>query len=97
MVWQMSADHGSTVVIAQNGSTIHTIDLSRVEEPYTITIDWEDGYNIVEVTPQTVCVIEATCDNQICVEHGPLLKHGSPITCLPHRLTVSWAESRVDA
>ena len=33
---------GKTVLISQDGEVLYTIDLSKVQEPYSITIPWED-------------------------------------------------------
>ena len=96
LIWQGSVDHGPVVCMTQNGAVIHTIDLSQVDAPYSITISDGAHYNIVEVTSETVWVSEANCENQVCVEHGALEQNGSPITCLPHRLIIFWEESQVD-
>lgn len=84
---------GKTVLISQDGEVLYTIDLSKVQEPYTITIPWEDGYNMITITPETVYVSQADCDNQVCVHHGALEPGGTPITCLPHRLIISWEDA----
>lgn len=84
---------GKTVLISQDGVVLYTIDLSTVQEPYTITIPWEDGYNMITITPETVYVSQADCDNQVCVHHGALEPGGTPITCLPHRLIISWEDA----
>ena len=41
----------------------------------------------------------AACPDQICVEHGPLRPGGTPIVCLPNRLSIQWIErdAAVDA
>lgn len=97
LVFQSHSRCGTTVEIAQDGTVLYTIDLSQVREPYSLTIPYGDHYNIVEITGQTVWVSEADCDSQVCVAHGPLAKDGSPITCLPHHLTISWSETPFDA
>lgn len=84
---------GKTVLISQDGKVLYTIDLSKVQEPYSITIPWEDGYNMITITPETVYVSQADCDNQVCVHHGALESGGTPITCLPHRLIISWKDA----
>ncbi len=97
MVWQSMADTGSTVTIVQDGETLYTIDLSKVKEPYELTIPYGKHYNIVRVSRETVVVSEADCGNQVCVNHGPLQPGGSPITCLPHHLIIAWTEGDIDA
>lgn len=95
IVWQSHGTGSRAVVISQDGAVIQTIDLDRVKEPYTVTIEWQGGHNVILVTGHTVEVTQADCDNQVCVAHGPLKENGSPITCLPHRLVISWKESGV--
>ena len=79
LLWMAARSHGPTV-------------LSQVSSSYTVTIPWEGGYNVLTITPETVYVSEADCENQVCVQHGPLQSGGTPITCLPHRLIVRWAD-----
>lgn len=91
------SDHGSTVVITQDGSVLYTIDLSKVTDPYELTILYGEHYNTIAVSPHSIYVKEADCANQVCVDHGILQQSGAPITCLPHHLIISWAENGVDA
>lgn len=91
------ASRSQTVQISQDGKILYTIDLAKVETPYEITIPYGGHYNTVSIQPGSVCVKEADCGNQVCVNHGPLLEYGTPITCLPHRLIVCWTESKVQS
>lgn len=84
---------GQTVTISQDGAVLYTINLSQVQEPYTLTVEWDGGYNTIQVTPETVWVAESDCGNQVCVNHGPLAEDGTPIICLPHHLVISWSTS----
>lgn len=90
LLWRRLMPKGPVVTVSQDGVVIYTIDLSKVHEPYQLTVEGPEGYNILEVTPETVLVREADCGNQICVHHGPLTQNGTPITCLPHRLVIRW-------
>ena len=82
---------GRTVTISQDGDVLYTIDLSQVKEPYTLTVEWDGGYNTIQVTAETVWVASADCSNQVCVDHGPLQENGTPIVCLPHHLVIQWS------
>lgn len=97
IVLPIYSSHGSVVTISQDGTVLYTIDLSSVQESYDLTIPYGDHYNIIRVAPNAISVREADCSNQVCVNHGVLKENGAPITCLPHRLIISWAESQVDA
>ena len=87
--------NNQTIQITQDGKVLYTIDLAKVAEPYTISLSYGDHYNTVYVQPGSICVQEADCSNQVCINHGHLQALGTPITCLPHRLIICWAESRV--
>ena len=80
---------GTVVEILQDGKVLETIDLAKVEEPYTMVIeDHHGGSNTVEVEPGRIRISEADCPDQICVQRGWLDQEASPIVCLPHRLTI---------
>ena len=89
--------HRQAVQISQDGKVLYTIDLAQVDAPYEITVPYGDHYNTILVQPGSICVKEADCSNQVCVNHGPLLAYGAPITCLPHRLIICWTESKVQS
>lgn len=84
---QLLPKSGQTVTIRQGGEVYGTYSLS---ERQTIRIDLEDGeYNIVEIADGTVCMLESTCSNQICVNSSPLSADFlGVIVCLPHELIV---------
>ena len=35
----------------------------------------------------------ASCPDQVCVKHGALREGGTPIVCLPNRITIDWLET----
>ncbi|MEG0072498.1 MAG: NusG domain II-containing protein [Raoultibacter sp.] len=80
-------------VISKNGEIIKTIDLSRVDQPYVFRIDGEDGYNDIAVERGRIRVVEADCPDNVCVAFGWITTTGSPIACLPHRLTITLERS----
>ena len=96
MLLQTRSTGQMQVVILQDGKILQTIDLAEVKDNYSFTVHYQDSSNTIAVTPDTVWVSDATCSNQICVEHGPLKQGGSPITCLPNHLIIRWVNSDVD-
>ena len=86
---------GDTALIYQDGALIESIDLSKVTEPYTITLNWEDRENVISVGPGYIAIAQAGCPDQICVKHGPLAHGAMPIVCLPHRVVIKWAKDAV--
>ena len=79
--------------IIQNGQLIRRVSLSQ---PTRFTIEWEDGYNIIEVSDGKIRIIESDCRDQICVKHGALTGH-TPIVCLPHKLVIQAGSEPSDA
>ena len=72
--------------ITRDGVLLEEIDLSRVDTPYSITLEDGSGTNTVLVEPGRVRVSEADCPDQICVNQGWIADGTVPIVCLPHRL-----------
>lgn len=78
-----------TANIYQDGTLIRSIDLSKVNESYTFTVDGENGAsNTVEVRPGEIAVIEANCPDKVCVNMGFIKNKALPITCLPNKLVI---------
>ena len=77
-----------TANVYQDGQRIRTIDLSRVKEPYSFTVDGPAGTNTVLVEPGRICVSHADCPDQVCVMQGWISNSVIPIVCLPNRLVI---------
>ena len=83
------AETRTIALLVQDGHTLREIDLSEVRTPYTITLDWEDGQNIIEVEPGRIRVTDADCPDKVCVNRGWLSADSpAPIVCLPHHLEI---------
>ncbi len=81
-----SADTGAEVVIRDADGGEHRMALSDDAE---LTVTTSAGTNIVQVKNGQVCVREADCPNQDCVEQGWISDSSQQIVCLPHKLTVN--------
>ena len=80
---------GTTAVVSQNGAVLWEIDLSRVSAPETFRVEGEGGlWNVIEIQPGRIRVESAGCPDQICVRRGWIDSGGTPIVCLPGRLTI---------
>lgn len=91
-VWTRPSE-GTIANIYQDGVCIYSIDLSAVTEGYEMTIEDENGVNVIRVEPGRICVLEADCPDQVCVQAGWLSDSASPIVCLPHRLVIRLEET----
>ena len=88
LVWYGGLGQARTARVYQDGVCIRTIDLSQVDAPYSFTVEWEGGYNIVEVEQGRIRVSEADCPDGICVRRGWVSDSAAPIACLPHKLVI---------
>jgi hypothetical protein len=78
-----------TACIYQNDTLIREIDISDVKEPYTVTIENEDGgRNVIEIRNGSVGVIEASCPDGLCMNMGFIDNSVMPVTCLPNHLVI---------
>ena len=74
--------------ISRDGVLLEEINLSRVDEPYSLTLEDESGRNVLSVERGRVRVSEADCPDQVCVKQGWVSNGAAPIVCLPHKLVV---------
>ena len=82
--------------ISRDGVLLEEIDLSRVDEPYSLTLEDESGRNVLSVERGRVCVSEADFPDQVCVKQGWVSSGAAPIVCLPHKLVVELAGTGED-
>ena len=86
-LWQRPAA-GTVANIYQDGVCIRSVDLAAVREPETFTITTGHGSNTVLIEPGRICISEANCPDQVCVNTGWLADSAAPIVCLPHRVVI---------
>lgn len=89
--WILLRDRGTDHPVARitrDGALVEEIDLSRVEEPYTLALEDEGGSNRVLVEPGRIRVIEASCPDQVCVNQGYISDSTAPIICLPNKVMI---------
>ena len=84
---------GTVANVYQDGKCIHSVDLSKVVEPYTLPVTCEEGMNTISIAPGRICIQDADCPDQICVKSGWLKDSASPIVCLPHKLVIRLEQS----
>ena len=59
-------DH-TVALVYQDGTCIRTIDLEKVDAPYSFTVQWEGGSNRIEVERGRIRVARADCPDGVCV------------------------------
>ncbi|MCM1299800.1 MAG: NusG domain II-containing protein [Firmicutes bacterium] len=80
-----------TVEIISGEEVLYTIDLSSAADQ-TVTVEYEGGSNLIEISDGKIRVKEADCSDNTCVKMG-WLDSGAPIVCLPHRLVIRFTDS----
>ena len=75
--------------ITVNGTIVNEIVLDSVENPYSFTLEGPGGFsNTVLVEQGRICVSEAGCPDQVCVQQGFIADGTVPIVCLPNKLII---------
>lgn len=80
-----TAKKGNKVTVYVDDEIIAVYDISKNDE-YTITTEY--GTNTIKINNGKVSVAEASCSNQVCVNHAPVNKSNEAIICLPNHLVV---------
>ena len=85
------AAEGSLYLLVTAGNT--TYAPIRLDAEDTLTLTQGDDMNVIHVTPDSIWMESANCDNQDCVEQGVVTAEnrktrvlGNTIVCLPHRV-----------
>lgn len=81
--------------IYKDNKLLYSIDLSRVKESYEIEVNDEDShYNLIKVEKNRISVIEADCNDKVCVNYGTIENGVIPIVCLPNKLLIKIVEEK---
>ena len=86
--------------VYQDGVLIERLDLSAVAQPFSFTVGYETGENIILVETGRIRISEADCPDGSCVRQGWAGSGRTPLVCLPHRLVIQLdgaGELKVDA
>ncbi len=76
-----------TVIITVDDHIVKNIPLDASMDDEFI-IETDEGYNTVTITNNAVSVVDADCDDQVCVRTTPAHDHGDIIVCLPHKMII---------
>ncbi len=75
-----------TARVLQDGRLLYELPLSKDTQ---VTIESpKGGRNVVAVQSGRICVLQATCPDQVCVDRGWVSTTAAPIVCLPHGLVI---------
>lgn len=88
--YNFSKEEGGYVALIQNGTEIQSFSLNEEQE---YRIELEDGrYNLLQIQGGKVYMKEASCPDQICVNHRPASNVGETIVCLPNEIVLKVVE-----
>ena len=86
----LSKEEGSYVTLIQNGTEVQSFSLNEEQE---YRIELEGGrYNLLQIREGKVYMKEASCPDQICVNHRPIGNVGETIVCLPNEIVLKVVE-----
>lgn len=78
-------ESGSTVVVNARGETYGVYDLY---ENQVIEVNINGHINVIEIKDGVVNMIDANCNDKVCITHGTLDKTYDSIVCLPNQVIV---------
>lgn len=81
----MQSGAGATVTVTIGGNLYGSYSLN---EPQTIEVANEKGYNRIVIEDGQVRMTDADCPDQYCVNHAAIHYNHETIICLPHELVV---------
>ena len=87
MNFGVQANDTDLVVIKVDGQLYGEYPLNQ-NTIITIASTDDEGYNLVEIKDRVVTMIEADCNDLICVKTRPITKANQSIVCLPYRVVV---------
>lgn len=83
-------------VTKQNGGTLRVqvdgcteLELPLGEDARILLGEGGEFTNLLVIENGAARIVEASCPDQICVNHGAIRYAGESIVCLPHKLVVS--------
>lgn len=91
LIWLQSKQSSSQLLqIYQHGTLVQTIDLSHVQEAYTIELKGENGANnTIMIEHGRACISHASCPDQVCVNQGWISDNSTlPVVCLPNQVVL---------
>lgn len=98
-----AASPSPLVVVTQSKSGFYQVNQITDDIEFTVETpgtgegaDADHGENVVRIHDGHVEVVEADCENQLCVQHAPISQAGEQIVCLPHGVVVQVAERADD-
>lgn len=84
--WFFTRTEGTKLNVTVDGQIIQTFDLDD-DITYTIEVG-EDNWNTFRIKDGYVEMLEASCPDKVCVNHGSIHYDKETITCLPNKVVL---------
>lgn len=88
--YNLAKEEGGAVMLIQNGKEVQSFSLND-EVEYLIETE-DDSYNLLVIRGGKAFMKEASCPDQICVNHRPVSNVGETIVCLPNEIVIKVIE-----
>ena len=86
----------SLAVVSIDGEVVYQVDLSKVTDSYEKVIETPYGTNTILIDKNRICVKDADCKDETCVNQGWIVNGSTPIVCLPHHLVIKIVKGEDD-
>ena len=74
--------------IIVDGTVKQSICLSEHRGYESFTVYTGNGYNVVGIVDNDIYIIDADCQDKICVKTGHIAQNNEVIACLPHKFLI---------
>ena len=86
----------SLAIVTIDGEIVYQVDLSKVTNEYEKVIETPYGTNILLIDKNRICIKDADCKDETCVNQGWIVDGSTPIVCLPHHLVIKIVQGDED-
>ncbi len=84
-----SSSNHITAVITQDGKVIKSIDLSALNNPETVSLDYLGIKQVITAEKGKIRFSESECRDKICIKFGWLTKTGDNAVCMPAKTVIT--------
>ncbi|MEG1311217.1 MAG: NusG domain II-containing protein [Romboutsia sp.] len=85
----LSKNYISTYATIKVSNVLYdNIELFSLKEKKTLTIQTPNGNNTLLIKNNSLQILDADCNDSICVNQGVISNIGQTIVCLPHKLII---------
>ncbi len=71
-----------------DGKIDREINLSSDNVDNSFTINTQHGFNTISVKNGSISILDADCNDSVCIKQGEISNVGETVVCLPHKLII---------